>query len=74
MIFIGPAKADGVDGSCSICVTMRHSAGVIIWSSLGLVDAFQMKKERVFQAENEEPVRCGIQGSDGCAGAGRAQC
>ena len=44
------------------------------WSSPGLMDTFHPKNESVFHAENEEPVPCGIQGTDGCAGASWAQC
>jgi len=45
-----------------------------LWSSPGLMDTFSMMKESVFHAENEEPVPCGVQGSDGRAGAHWAQC
>jgi len=47
---------------------------MINWSSPGLMDTFSMMKESVFHAENEEPVPCGVQGSDGRAGAHWAQC
>ena len=36
------------------------------WSSPGLMDAFHLMKERVFHAENEDPVRDGIQGPYCC--------
>src|SRR6056297_735876 len=45
-----------------------------LWSSPGLMDTFSMMKESVFHAENEEPVPCGVQGSDGRSGAHWAQC
>ncbi|SFK75905.1 hypothetical protein SAMN04488036_10248 [Shimia haliotis] len=35
------------------------------------MDTFHLKNESVFHAENEEPVPCGIQKTDGCAGAAR---
>ena len=51
--------------------TLENEA--IDWSSPGLMDTFPFWKESVFDAENEEPVPCGIQGANRGAGAQRPQ-
>ena len=55
-------------GACLF--SKRLEKGRFVWHAAkdGKVSVFSLMKESVCYAENEEPVPCGIQGTDGRAG------